>query len=260
MGKPLKRAIQKVDLSLIDEPSGRIRIEIDPALINELAESISQVGLLQPIVLRSGNGRYEIIAGHRRYLAHKVLNESVIDAVVVVLSDIDAAVARATENLARVDLSPLEEAAIWKDLTETHGMSFEEIGKKFGRNPATIRRRIDLLKMPPVLQKAVHDRKISHSVAEELWCITDPTSLDYYLMFAVENGCTKQVANAWAKEWKDSVRRSQEPGAVGGGVTSPSQPRPYYIACDICHSPAELGKESVLRICDVCSATIKQNM
>lgn len=260
MAKVSKDKIAEVDLFLIDEPKAVARMEIDPEAVAELARSISEVGLLQPIVLREGLGRYEIIAGHRRFLAHKQLDLSNIKAIVKVMSDQDAIIARATENLARVDLTPLEEASTYADLVNDHAMSLELVAQKMGKTPGTIKRRMDLLKMPPALQKAVHKGQVSMSAAEELWPISNETDLEYYLLFAIENGCTKEVARQWCKQWRDSQRHLGEAGADVGGVSSPYTPRPYYVACDICDGPEEMEKMVRMSICPKCYEIIKQNM
>ena len=259
MPKLIKDKTTEVDLALIDEPKGIVRMEIDPAAISELAQSISEIGLLQPILLRSDGDRYEIIAGHRRFLAHKELALDKIRAVVRDMTDSEAAVFRATENLSRVDLTPIEEAAIFMDLIESHGLSYDQIGKRVGKSPGLIRRRMDLLKMPPQLQKSVHKGQISISVAEELWPISDMAMLDYYLGFALEGGCTSAVARQWCKEWKDSLRRQNSGTGEDGQILAPNEPRPIYVSCDLCTGPMEIGQETVFRTCPACTKTIKDN-
>ena len=260
MTKPMKDKIAEVGLSLIDEPKAIVRMEISAEAISELAQSISEIGLLQPILLRKDGERYEVIAGHRRFLAHKELGLKTIKSVVRVMTDQEAAVSRATENLARVDLTPIEEAAIFRDLYESHNVSLEQIGARVGKSVTLVKRRMDLLKMPPQLQEAVHKKQISISVAEELWPITDIFVLDYYLSFALEGGCTSSVARTWCKEWRDTERRKAAGNVEGGGVLSPFEPRPVYVACDLCVGPMEIGQETVLRVCPVCHKTIKENM
>jgi len=255
-----KSTIKNISLDLIDEPKGIVRMEISSEAISDLAQSISEIGLLQPILLRPDGERFEIIAGHRRYLAHKELGFDKIKAFVREMTDQEAAFCRATENLARVDLTPIEEAAIFVDLVNTHKMTYEQIGKKVGKSPALVKRRMDLLKMPPQLQGAVHKKRISISVAENLWTISDMTDLDYYLSFALDGGCTREVARSWAKEWKDKKRRSENPGVEGGQVLSPSQPRPVYVTCDLCTGPMELGQETVLRLCKDCMNIVKKTL
>lgn len=260
MVKRLKRKIAEVALGKIDEPAVIDRMEIDPDGIIELAGNISEVGLLQPILLRPMKDRYEIVAGHRRFLAHQRLGLTVIDAVVKEMTDQEAAIIRASENLARESLTPFEEAIIFNNLIAKHEMTLEQVATKFHYKPGTIRRRMDLIKMAAPLQQAVHKKQISVSVAEELWPISDLSDLNYYLMFAIENGCTKEVARSWCKEWRDAKRRQKSTGGEGAQAPAPNEPRPVYVSCDLCVGPMEIGKEVVMRVCPDCFKIIKQNM
>jgi len=258
--KKAKRTIKAIGIELIDVSGEVDRIEVDPEGIEELGVSISEVGLLQPILLRPIGERYEVVAGRRRLLAHLKLELDVIDAVVTKMDDQEAAIIRATENLGREDLTPLEEARIFSNLIDRYDMDSEDVGKKFGYKPGTIRRRLDLLKMPEVLQVAVHKRQINVSVAEELWPISTEGDLNYYLGFAIESGCTRETARGWCKDWKDSQRRNKDAGDGGGSPMAVGEPRPVYVGCDLCLGPMEIGSETVLRVCKECFATIKANM
>lgn len=261
MPKLLKQTVKDISLDLIDEPKGIVRMDIDPDDLDELAQSISEIGLLQPIMLAKNADRFEIVFGHRRFLAHKKLGLSVIRSIVRDMNQQEIGIARATENISRADLSPLEEAATYRNLIDHYGMSLERVAKKMSKTPGTIKRRMDILRMPPSLQKAVHKKQISMTVAEELWSIGDPASLDYYLGFAVENGCTKEVARQWAKDYKDTQRRSQVSGGEGGQVdVSPLEPRKSYVPCDICNEPVDLNTTKFFRTCPGCFSTIKKAM
>lgn len=260
MVKRLKQTIKDISLDLIYEPKGVVRMDIDPADIEELAQSISEVGLLQSILVAVDGERFELVFGHRRYLACQKLGLSTIRSVVRVMTQAEIGVARATENINRADLTPLEEAATYKNLLDEYNLTLEQVAQKMGKSAGTIKRRMDLLKMPPQLQKAVHSKSISISVAEELWTIADMTDLDYYLSFALDGGCTKEVARSWAKEWKDKKRRAENPGVEGSPTLAPTEPRPVFVACDLCVGPMEIGQETVLRLCPDCAKTIKQNM
>lgn len=260
MAKPSKQTVKNVSLDLIDEPKDVLRMDIDPAGIEELAQSISEITLLQPILVAVDGERFEVVFGHRRYLACKKLELSSIKSIVRVMTREEIGVARATENINRADLTPIEEANTYSNLIGVYGLTLEQVGQKMGKSAGTVKRRMDLLKMPPQLQKAVHSKSISISVAEELWTIADMAELDYYLTFAVDGGCTKEVARSWAKDWKDKKRRAENPGVEGGQSFAPTEPRPVYVSCDLCAGPMEIGQETVLRVCPECGKTIKQNM
>jgi len=257
--KRVKEAVKDVELTLIDEPDGVARLEIDQEYISELAQSIREIGLLQPILLAIKGDRFEIVAGHMRWLAHFKAGLTKIRSVVRELTREQIVIMRATENLARKDLTPIEEAIIYNDLHEIHGISIQDIAQRVGKSPGLVKRRIDLLRMPEVLTKALHLKRISISVAEELWPISDLAVLDYYLTFALDGGCTKDVARQWCKDWKDSVRRNSNAGVGGGEFLSPQEPRPTYVACDLCTGPMEIGQETVFRTCPKCTKIVKDN-
>jgi ParB/RepB/Spo0J family partition protein len=260
MTKRPKQTVKDIPLDKIDEPKDILRMDIDPVGIEELAQSISEIGLLQPILVAVDGERFELVFGHRRYLACKKLELSSIRSIVRVMTREEIGVARATENINRADLTPIEEANTYSNLINAYGLTFEQIGQKMGKSAGTVKRRMDLLKMPPQLQKAVHSKSISISVAEELWTIADMADLDYYLTFALDGGCTKEVARSWAKDWRDKKRRQENPGVEGLREFSPTEPRPVYVPCDLCTGPMEIGQESVLRLCPDCMKTVKQNM
>ena len=258
MEKVSETKVSHISLASIDPPPDVDRMEINLAGIDELAQSIQELTQLQAVLVRPVGDRYEIIFGHRRYLACKQLSRDTIRAEIRSMTDKEAAVIRGVENLQREDLTPIEEAQVYGRLRDKYEMTLEEIGLKMKKKAGTVKRRLDLLKMPPPLQVAVHKKQVSVTVAEELWQISDPTSLDYYLMFAIDNGCTKLVARGWAKEWQDSQRREAVAGGGAGQGLSPYEPKPYYIACDFCNQPVLLGEEKQVVICRECYEHIKK--
>lgn len=260
MAKASKAISRELDMVLLLEPSHVDRMSIDIDKITELAKSISEIGLLQSILVRPVKNKFEIVAGHRRYLAHKQLGKTVIEATVREMTDKQAALARASENLTREDLTPIEEAKIYSNLIEHEGLTEQEVAKKMGKTGGTIKRRMMLLRMPECLQNATHKKQISMTVAEELWPIADLTDLEYYLSFAIENGCTKETARGWCKDWKDSKRREKTAGGGGEQFVGIQEARPVYVPCDLCDSPFQIGEETVLRVCKTCYSTIKTNM
>ena len=252
--------IVDIPLEKIRRPKAPDRIEIDPEGIQELAKNISEQGLLQNPIVRPVGDDYEIVAGDRRILAIRQLAWESVPCVVKKLDDTQTAIVRASENLARRDLSPIEEAKIYKRLQEQFGLSYDQIGRKMGISGGLVKRRLDLLKMPPQLQDAVHKKKISYGVAEALWTISDETMLDYYLGFAIEHGVTVAVARQWANDWKMSqiMKPTIEEGQED--TISPMASRPVWIACDLCQGPMELGTETVLRICPDCRKMINKRL
>jgi len=231
-------------------------MDIDPEAIKDLAENIQEVGLLQPIIVRPEGERFEVVAGHRRFLAFQLLKKKEIPAIVRDMDNVSCALARASENLGRVDISPIEEAAIYGELRDEHDLTINEIGKRMGKSAGIVKRRLDLLKMPPQLQQAIHIKAISYTVAEELWSLGDNSAIDYYLGFAVDHGATREVVRGWVKDHKDAERRKGSAGGGGGGESNPMESRPVYVPCDLCLKAMELGTETLFRSCPKCSKLV----
>jgi len=252
--------VKEVALDLIDEPYGRIRLEIDAESIADLAANIAEVGLLQPIVIRSNKERFEIVAGHRRYLAFLLLKKDRIPAIVRDMDDVACALARASENLGRVDLSPIEEAAIYSDLRDEHKLTVDEISGRMGKSIGVVKRRLDLLKMPPCLQKSLHSKRINCGVAEELWSLGDVGKMEYFLAFAVEHGATVLVVRGWVQEEKKKMRLKDVDVEGSESLANPMQTRPVYVPCDMCVQAMEIGKETIIRACPECMKIIREVM
>lgn len=257
MPKVSEGKLKRIRLDEIDEPSGVVRLEIDPDEVADLGANIKEVGLLQPILVRPVGDRFEIVAGHRRYLAVRGLGWKEIRCIIRRIDDIQCALARASENLRRVDLSPIEEAAIYSDLLDNHKLTYDQIGKRMGKTAGVVKRRLDLLRMPPQLQKAIHKKQISYGVAEELWSLQDIGAIDYYLGFAIDHGVTVAVARDWVKDWKAAKRREASDVEGGGEPQSPAEVRPTYLPCDICHGPEDVMKMSTVHCCEVCGKKLK---
>jgi len=189
--------IINIPLSDLREPSVVIRTLINMESVRELAESIREKGVLQPILVRLDGDKYEIIAGHRRYLACKLLSEKTIPAIVKDLPEEEVLIMRAMENIQREDLSPLEEAKVYGMLRDLGGLTVEEISRKIGRSRITVKKYLTILELPEDIQKAVDKKLLPVTTASILSQIDDPELRNYYLHNAVEHGCSVKTAEQW---------------------------------------------------------------
>ena len=139
--------IELISMDLIDRPVKISRDLIDPERVRELAESIREHGLRQPIELAKRNGRFEIVFGDRRYLAHKLLDLKQIKAIVKEMDDKEVVVIRGIENLQRVNLTPSEEGQVYLLLKEEGGLSQKEIAKKTESLSNTIMRYLNFARV-----------------------------------------------------------------------------------------------------------------
>lgn len=165
------RSIEKIDIDLIEARSDQPRKNFEN--IEELAESIKEYGLLNPIVLSKNNDKYEIIAGERRYRASIKAGLKKIDAIVRDFNQKDIDILSLVENIQREDLSALEEAEAYKKLIDDFSMTQEEISKSMGKSRSYIANSVRLLKLNKDETEALADRKISASQARTLLSIKD---------------------------------------------------------------------------------------
>jgi len=248
----MENEFTEIKVELIDRPETGVRLSIDPAEVDELAQSIRQQGLLQPIVLNKKKGRYEIVAGDRRFLAVQALRRKTISARIVEMSELEVDLARGAENLQRRDLTPYEEGHIYVNLSVKHNMTNDQIGKKMGKSPGVVKRRMDILGMPDSFQRAIHLGKVSVSVAEELLGCSDSAHREYLIEMAIEHGITKEVGRMWVQDWKKGLRRSAEDGGNGGSRKSVMEPEIFYRSCDACRGAVDLNKVQEFRVCPEC--------
>lgn len=248
---------KEIELSLIDHPEEVARLSVDLDRIRELADSIKERGLLQPIIVHPKGDRYGIIAGDRRYMAHELLGLKKIMCRIRNVSGKEIVIDRAIENLQREDLTPFEEGHIYMGLIEREGMSVEGISKMVAKSAGVVERRMSILRMPDSFQKAVHEGSVSLSVAEELWSCPDEAKREYFLTLAVEHGITKSVARTWVSDYRKSVRSAEKAGKAGGSGVLAYEDVPIYRACDVCRGPCDYSKITELRICAGCNEAIK---
>ena len=141
--------VSKIKISLVDPKRDQPRKYFDKGALEELATSITENGLLQPILVREyGDGRYQIIAGERRFRASKLAGLTEIPAIVLEKDDKNAAQIALIENIQREDLNPLEEALAYKSLAEEYGMTQEELSQKVGKSRSAIANSVRLLDLP----------------------------------------------------------------------------------------------------------------
>jgi len=254
--KTLKSTFKKISIDQIDRPVEIARMEIDEGELQELANSIAERGLMQPIGVTPRAGRYMIVFGDRRYLAHKLLKKKDIHCRIEDIKDDQVIIDRAMENVQRVNLTPFEEGHIYQGLLEKGKMTIAEISRRVGKSPGIVQRRMDILRMPDSFQKALHKKSISISVAEELWGCNDEARREYFLEMAVEHGITKSIARDWVQEDKKSRRTAGTASEGGGGVTPVYEEKPIYASCDICKGPVEYRDLVTLRTCPNCYNSI----
>lgn len=189
--------IQKVDINSIKPDPSQPRKTFDKSAIDELAQSIKQYGILQPLVVTEKAGEYLIIAGERRYRAAKVAGLTHLPVLSRTLKDLERLEISLIENVQRVDLSPMEQAISIARLNEQFNISLQEIGVRLGKAHTTIVNSVRLLQLPDFARKALEDGKITEGHARTVLSLKDNLSLQKILIDKIikENWSVRQAEN-----------------------------------------------------------------
>lgn len=149
------------------------RLSFDEQGLNELADSIRQHGIIQPLVLRKIGDKYEIIAGERRYKASYIAGLTTVPAVIINLNDNESAEVAIVENIQRRDLSPIEEAKSYQKLLDRGYLTQDQLASRMGKAQATVSNKLRLLNLSDEVQEALLNNKISERHARSILRIDD---------------------------------------------------------------------------------------
>ena len=241
-----------VEMVKIQEPGHRLREKISEEGLEELGKSMVRVGLENAIKLRSTPSGYEIVSGHRRYLAAKDLGWDKIKAIVEDLNDEETNLRAIHENLHREDLSPIEEGRACKALVDEHGYSVKDVAKLCSKSESWVASRLALLEMPRELQEAVDCGALSVSAVRELAAITDDESREYYTEHAIKQGATAQLCSFWRGRWElEKITRGPSSSLPPDAFLHPP-PAEACMPCFWCEQDTPIRAIEHLRVCVHC--------
>ena len=186
------------------------RVHFDEESLAELAASITQLGVLQPVLVRPVDDGYQLIAGERRWRAAQRAGLASVPAIVRGSDDVSAVEQALVENLHRDDLTPLEEAAAFQQLIEDFELTHDEVARRVGKSRSAITNTLRLLGLPPAVQHLLADGRLSAGHARALLGTPDR---------AMQEQLARQAA---AEGW--SVRATEEAVRGGGAPASPEPP------------------------------------
>ena len=171
----LNRGVRVLPLDRIEANPQNPRLAFNSETLEELASSIREHGVLQPVLVRPlDDGRFQLIAGERRWRASKLAAQPTIPALVEDIDDDTALEIALIENLQREDISPLDEAAMYDRMIRDHGYSIRKLAEKLGKDKGYLENRLRLADAPPEVRELVSLRKDTLSHAYELMKVEDP--------------------------------------------------------------------------------------
>ncbi|MDO1604954.1 ParB/RepB/Spo0J family partition protein [Lactobacillus sp. YT155] len=184
------------------------REEFDEDALQDLANSIKENGVFQPIIVRQSVNGYEIIAGERRFRASKIADKKTIPAIVRDLDERQMLEIAVLENLQREDLSPIEEAEAYDTLIKKLNITQEEVSKRLGKSRPYIANYLRLLNLPPMSKKYLKQGKLSMGQARTLLGLQDKEKIDYIAKMVVQKGITVRELEKIVAEANNAKPRS----------------------------------------------------
>ena len=221
--------LNEVEISLIDPNPNQPRREFDQDALQELANSIRELGIIQPITLRKVASRYQIIAGERRWRASQLAGLQKIPAYIVDVEDQGAMELALVENIQREDLNAIEIALAYQHLAEAAGMTQAKISERVGKSRAAVTNYLRLLKLPAQVQMALKNHEIEMGHARALLSIDSPTQ-QIKLFREVQQ---QQLSVRKVEELVQALKSGDDVKTARGKIASKSQlPEEFNILKD----------------------------
>ncbi|MDD6409850.1 MAG: ParB/RepB/Spo0J family partition protein [Oscillibacter sp.] len=209
-------------ISQVESYSGQPRKHFDEESLQELADSITEHGIIQPLTVRKlSSGYYQIIAGERRWRAARLAGLQEVPVIVMEADDRKAAELAMIENLQREDLNPMEEAAGFQSLIETYHMTQEEAASRVGKSRSAVTNALRLLSLTPSVRKLVEEGKLSAGHARALLPLS-PAVQESAAAAVVSGGLSVRQTEALAKRLS-AEKKPEKPAPTGVDYTAEAQ-------------------------------------
>lgn len=216
LNTPASSSIGEIEIAKIAANPNQPRREFNEESLRELADSIKELGVIQPITLRKeSDGSYQIIAGERRFRASQLAGKSTIPAYIVSANDENTMEMALIENIQREDLNPLEIALAYQQLIEQYSLSQEQLSKRVGKGRATIANFLRLLKLPGNIQVALKEKRIDMGHAKALLSLS--SHADQIAVF------DETVKNGYSVREVEELIRKMKSGEEGGDAAKTQQ-------------------------------------
>lgn len=240
-------AINEIEVALIVPNPSQPRTNFDAEALEELAASIRELGVIQPLSLRSTpDGNYQIIAGERRWRAAKMAGLVTVPAYVRTASDSEVTEMALIENIQREDLNAIEVALAFRKLIDTYNLTQDRLSERLGKKRATIANHLRLLKLPAEIQLGLRDRKIDMGHARALLSIEDTkTRLKIYNRILSQGLSVRKVEEIARQLGEDTPTDKPRKENPAGGYEAFERELSNYFPTPVKFSRTSSGKGSI---------------
>lgn len=204
--------IERLSVEVLQPNPFQPRKHFDESALAELADSITQYGIVQPLIVTpAGAGRYSLIAGERRWRAARLAGLAQVPAIVRTSRELEQLEVALLENVQRVDLSPLEQAATFERWHEEFSVSYDVIAKRIGKGLSTVTNIVRLLQLPPAARDALATGDISEGHARTILSLKDSPSQQQYLLDSIKrHGWSVRQAERYVTSIKDGAGAAEK--------------------------------------------------
>ena len=208
--------INEIPISQIEANPNQPRREFDEEAMRELAQSIGEIGIVVPITLRQvGEGRFQIVAGERRWRASQIAGLTSIPAYIKTIKDEDVMEMALVENIQREDLNAIEIALAYQHLMDTTGKTQDKVAERVGKSRAAVANYLRLLKLPAQVQMALQNRKIDMGHARALLALDSPAQQIALFRETIKSSMLSNGASSKSTQTSFSRRCRSEERRVG---------------------------------------------
>jgi ParB family chromosome partitioning protein len=271
-----------IPIEQLNPPEMPARFEMEEAALISLADSIRANGILQPLIVvevpgataatgidageeleqvrTSPSPAYEVVAGHRRFIAAGMVGLKLVDCMVHKDKEIALHAARLAENIERQELTPAEEAAYYDDLIKKYDYTEDQLIQTVRQSREYVYARLDLFNGNPDVFEALRKREINMAVAKALNRVKDVNQCHYFLSLAVQGGATARTVHAWVANYLASPAAN----APAGDSPAPAPVQPVIVSdervCGLCRNDNNQVGMVVVWMHALCKARLDESV
>ena len=250
--------IQELPIGKLKVGEHEQRLDLADEGIEDLARSISRLGLLVPLHVKPDGDTFTVICGHRRFRAARKAGMEKLPCIVVDASTCQEGEISFAENFFRRNLSALELACAIQDSYKTGIRSIKNLAEGFHRSEHWVQRQIAICSWPSDVQQAIHEEQLSVSAASNLALVTEDNYRKFLVTNAIEQGATARTTASWLQAWR--AMQPQEEAITSEPVDGrpPPQPAIPQAPCLCCGQMFKVNEMSHVPVCGACVQIIRQ--
>lgn len=249
---PAETSYKVISLDLIDDPEQPMRTDMTEASVEDLVLSMKQVGLIEPIVVKRVDGRYEVIAGHRRTFAARIAKIVEVPCTIRRANSEQTEMLKIHENLYRADVRPADEAKHFDYLIKKHKLTPEKIAQLISKAESYVYDRLAILNYPDFLWEAMNDGSINFGVAREFARFGDINQMRRSVYYAKRGGMTTEMARKWVQDFKRSKENNTIQSIPPVAGTGENQAVEHTAICVYCKEGLRLLEAQVVYMHEKC--------